>query len=92
MLACPHLVEQPRHEPAWHGGLATKSGIRNSLLAKLKAALARLQGGNPADACDPLHAFINEVNAQRGKSISASDADALVAAARQIMVVNGCGP
>ena len=73
-------------------GLATKSGIRNSLLAKLTAALARLQGGNPADACGPLHAFINEVNAQRGKSISASDADALVAAARQIMVVNGCGP
>ena len=72
-------------------GLATKSGIRNSLLAKLRAALAALQGGNPADACGPLQAFIHEVNAQRGKSISASDADALVTAATQIMVVNGCG-
>jgi HYR domain len=73
-------------------GLATKSGIRKSLLAKLTAALARQQGENPAAACGPLHAFIKEVNAQRGKSISASDADALVTAARQIMVVNGCRP
>jgi hypothetical protein len=71
-------------------GLATTSGIRESLLAKLTAALAGLQGGNPAAACGPLQAFINEVKAQRGKSISASDADALVTAARQIMVVNGC--
>ena len=42
--------------------------------------------------CGPLHAFINEVNVQRAKSISASDAETLVAAARQIVVVNGCRP
>jgi hypothetical protein len=72
-------------------GLATKSGIRNSLLAKLTAALAKLQSKNPAAACGPLEAFVNEVNAQQGKSISASDADALVTAATQVMPVNGCG-
>jgi hypothetical protein len=73
-------------------GLATTSRIRNSLLAKLTATLAGLQGKNPAAACGPLHAFINEGNAQRGKSISASDANTLVTAARQIMVVNHCRP
>src|SRR5262249_14341049 len=71
-------------------GLAAPRGIRSSLLAKLTAALAGLQGKNPADACGPLAAFIDEVNAQRGKGISVSDADTLVTAARQIMVVNGC--
>jgi hypothetical protein len=72
-------------------GLATKSGMRDSLLAKLKAARAKLPGRNPTAACGPLHAFINELNAQRGKGLSASDADALVSAARQVVAVNGCG-
>jgi hypothetical protein len=73
-------------------GLATTRGTRASLLAKLTSALAALQGRSPAAACSPLHAFINEVSAQRGKSLSASDADALVAAARQIMLAVGCRP
>jgi hypothetical protein len=63
-------------------GLATTRGTRGSLLARLNPALAALQGRNRAAACGPLHAFINEVSAQRGKSITASDADALAAAAR----------
>ena len=74
-------AEQTRDLITMVNGLATASEIRNSLLAKQTAALARLQGKNPAAACGPLHASINEVNAQRGKSISASDADTLVTAA-----------
>ena len=72
--------------------LATKSGTKNALLAKLTTALDKLQSNNTAAACGPLQSFINEANAQRGKDITASDADALIAAATQIRAVDGCAP
>jgi hypothetical protein len=37
-----------------------------------------------------MHAFIDLVNAQRNKALSATDADALIAAATQIRAVIGC--
>jgi predicted negative regulator of RcsB-dependent stress response len=72
--------------------LATKSGTKNALLAKLTTALEKLQSNNTAAACGRLQSFINDVNAQRGKDITASDADALIAAATQIRAVDGCAP
>jgi len=70
--------------------LQAKAGITQSLLAKLHAALARVQGSQSGPACHDLSAFINEVNAQRNEAIGAADADALVAKAMQIRSVLGC--
>jgi hypothetical protein len=72
--------------------LATKAGTKNALIAKLTTALGKLQSNDTAAACGPLQSFINEVNAQRGKDITVSDADALIAAATQIRAVDGCAP
>ncbi len=63
-------------------------GIENSLLAKLDTALEKLEDDNEkndASAINLLEAFINAVNAQRGKKIPEADADALIAAAQQII-------
>jgi len=70
--------------------LATKAGTKNALLAKLNAALKKIQSNNSGAACGELQAFINLVDAQRGKAISTSDADSLIAAATQIRAVLGC--
>jgi alpha-tubulin suppressor-like RCC1 family protein len=71
-------------------GLGLASGTTKSLEAKLNSALAALEAGNTAGACAALAAFINEVNAQAGKKISASDAAALIAEATVIMGQIGC--
>jgi len=66
-------------------GLDLPQGLTNSLGAKLDAALTKLQDGNPAKdaaAIAKLEAFINQVEAQRGKGISDEDADALIALAQ----------
>jgi hypothetical protein len=63
-------------------------GIENSLLAKLDAAIAKLEDGNPKNdkaAINSLQAFINAVKAQSGKKISEEDADDLIAFAQQII-------
>lgn len=70
--------------------LAINAGLKQSLLANLEAALAKVQGSNTGTACSDLAAFINEVTAQRGKAITVVDADALIAKATQIRAVLGC--
>jgi hypothetical protein len=70
--------------------LATKQGTKNALLVKLNAALAKVQAVNNGPACGPLADFISLVNAQLGKDITVSDANALVAKATQIRAVLGC--
>jgi hypothetical protein len=70
--------------------LATKPGTKNALLVKLNAALAKVQAVNNGPACGPLADFISLVNAQLGKDITVSDANALVAKATQIRAVLGC--
>jgi PKD repeat protein len=63
-------------------------GISNSLVAKLEAASRALQAGNLRqghDAMNYLTAFINEVEAQRGKSLSNLQADTLVSLARRTL-------
>jgi hypothetical protein len=70
--------------------LSTKPGTKNALLVKLNAALAQIQGSSTGPICGPLAAFVNLVSAQKGQDIAASDADALIAKAKQIMAVVGC--
>jgi len=60
-------------------------GTTNSLLAKLEAALEKLEDSNDATAVNLLEAFINAVEAQSGKKISEADADELIAAAEEII-------
>ena len=69
-------------------------GIENSLDAKLEAALNALDDvneNNDVAAINSLEAFINAVEAQRGKKISETDADYLVAEAAAIIAMLG-GP
>ena len=68
--------------------MSLPKGIANSLLAKLDAALQKLEDDNENNdtaAINLLEAFINAIEAQRGKKISDADADALIAAAQEII-------
>ena len=62
-------------------------GIENSLVSKLEGALDALDRGQDNAAVNQLNAFINQVEAQRGKKISEADADALIAAAQEIIAL-----
>jgi hypothetical protein len=69
-------------------GLNLQHGIENSLDAKLDTAFDALIDAstlNDNSAVNSLAAFINAVKAQRGKAIPAADADALIAAAQNII-------
>ena len=70
--------------------LKISAGLKNALLSQLTSALAMLQSNNLAAACGSLQSFINSVASQKGKMISPSDADQLIAAAKQIEAVIGC--
>jgi hypothetical protein len=59
--------------------------MANSLKSKLEAALASLERGNENSARGQLNAFINQVEAQRGKKISDAAADALISAAQAVL-------
>ncbi len=63
-------------------GLGLSAGTEQSLVSSLDAALAILGDGvaaNDSAAIASLEAFINKVEAQRGKKLSDQEADALVA-------------
>jgi hypothetical protein len=61
------------------------SGTQNSLDAKLQAAMASFDLGNTTAGDNQLGAFINYVNAQKGKGISAALADIFIADAQRII-------
>jgi hypothetical protein len=65
-------------------------GIERSLLAQLGAAGSSVDRGNTSSACGQLGAFINSVEAQRGKHIDAEQADELIGAANQVRDDLGC--
>jgi hypothetical protein len=70
--------------------LNSQAGIANSFDAKLQAVMAAIDdanGGNSGSAINVLYAFLNAVEAQRGKSLSDAVADYLVLAAEQIIAV-----
>ncbi len=60
-------------------------GIKNGLNAKLDAAINALNQGDKKAAINILQAFINMVNAQRGKSITSAQADSWIAATQNII-------
>ena len=73
--------------------LNLSSGISNSLDVKLQNVLQALDAATSGDtpsACSRLTAFISEVAAQSGKSITGSQAAQLTAAAQQIRTALRC--
>ena len=61
--------------------LLLPAGAENSLVSKLENVLKSLGKGNDETAANQLEAFVNQVEAQRGKAIAGDDADALVSVA-----------
>ena len=66
------------------------SGAERSLVSKLEATLAALGRNDRAGACGPLAAFDHHVAAQRGKKLTAAQADELAAAAAQVEELLAC--
>jgi hypothetical protein len=70
-----------------------KAGIENSLDTKLQNANKAYQAAlakDRATACNAMSSFISETQAQTNKSLTASQANQLIAAANQVKVVLGC--
>lgn len=89
MDSCPHLatvqslrvcVQQMTAE-----GIIDSQGIAQSLLAKVDAAQAAVDRGQPAVAVNVLQAFVAEVSAQAGKHIAEPHADHLVMHAQLVI-------
>jgi hypothetical protein len=72
--------------------LASVDGVgpSMSLAAKVRNAQDALARGDTEAACNILGAFINEVEAQSGKSLTSATAAQLIADATQIRAVLGC--
>lgn len=70
--------------------LSLPKGTTTSLQTKLASVQAAISAGDVAGACSSLTAFINEVNAQAGKKIPASDAANLIAMANALGTELGC--
>ena len=66
-------------------GLPGPPGLRTSLSAKLNTAQRLAERANPCASANVLGAFINQVEAQTGIMISASDASLLLAQAKSII-------
>jgi YD repeat-containing protein len=60
------------------------ANLQNSLASKLEAAQAGMDDARLTSAVNQLEAFINAIEAQRGKKISEEAAEALIAAAQLI--------
>jgi hypothetical protein len=67
-------------------------GAENSLLSKLNAALEAIDNGNENAAVNLLNAFIAAVSAQSGRKLTVEEADALIAAAQDILNELNGGP
>ena len=61
-----------------------------SLAGKLKAALVALSVGNTNATCNILAAFVNEVHAQGGHSLTVEQATQLIATADRIRATLAC--
>ncbi len=66
-------------------GLNLPKGIENSLTAKVENAIKSLEKGNTNASINLLQAFINEVEAQRGKKISEKMATMLIQYAQNVI-------
>ena len=66
-------------------GFNLPSGLKNSLVSKLESVIKSLDKGRENAAINELNAFINQVEAQRGKKITDEEADTLIAIAQWII-------
>ena len=57
----------------------------NSLISKLENAIESINMNNTGAAINKLEAFINEVEAKKGKVLTEEEADALISAAQWII-------
>lgn len=83
-----HRIEKVKALAQKVVSLNLQKGISNSLDAKLDSALNTLDDLNEKNdnaAINALQAFINAVNAQRGKELTETEADELIAAAQDII-------
>jgi hypothetical protein len=71
--------------------LGLSRGLKQSFLAKLGAAQRSLDNGRNGTAVEQLQAFINEVEAQRGKALTNAAADAMVSSASGLIAVIQAG-
>jgi hypothetical protein len=62
----------------------SSAGIANSMCVKLNAAGAAIARGNMQAKAGPLGAYVKEVQAQTGKSVSAANAAILISLANQL--------
>ena len=83
-------AEQITHIIALVQSLGLQPVTANSLIVKLQAAASALVRGNIQAAWGSLSAFLNEVNAQTGKKLTAGQADLLNAEATRIRAALGC--
>ncbi|MFH1725377.1 MAG: hypothetical protein ABII00_12260, partial [Elusimicrobiota bacterium] len=65
--------------------LSLPEGTDNALTSKLDNAFSSQQQGNAGAAVNKLKAFINSVEAQKGKKISAEDARMLIEFANNVI-------
>ncbi len=70
--------------------LSISPPTQQAFLAKLAAARTSVVEGDIPGACSKIQDFINLVNAQTGKGVTATDAARLIAAANQIRATLGC--
>jgi hypothetical protein len=66
-------------------GHISNAGVANSLFAKLSAAQAAVDRGQPAAAANILNAFILEVRAQSGQFIDAEHAEHMAMHAGEVI-------
>ncbi len=90
---CPHEPTisslQTCVEHAATAGFITNQGVSQSLLAKLNAAAAADDRGQPDVAAQMVLAFSREVEAQRGKHIQAAHADEMLMHAESVIAALG---
>lgn len=65
--------------------LELPGGTENALTTKLDNAIEKMDSGNTNAAGNNLNAFINQVEAQKGKKLTAEEADAQIAMAQTIL-------
>ena len=88
MAMCNETTIQSLHHCVMHAyemGHIDNAGVAASLQAKLDAAQAALDRGQPAVAVHGLQAFIQEVRAQAGQHIDAEHAAHMILHAEQVI-------
>ena len=70
--------------------LAVDSQVKTGLLSKLEAARDLVRKGNLTGACGKIKDFIQQVQAQSGKKLSAAEANELIAKATAISSLLAC--